>query len=143
VGCCSFCSSSPHSAWRVSPTGLAIIRVVDETGATLPGIGVTTGGRTLYSDAKGLSAFTGLSQGKHSFDADQPGVKSCGPTVLKVKGEAQVEGTLTVRVGSYGGGVIIGTDGREQSFEDIEFKACPGRPDSAVTTRIGGPGARS
>ena len=115
------------------------------TGGPIPGVSVKAGRETTESDSKGIARFQQLGSGTYLVDADAPGLKSCGPVTVRVTGGHEATTVLLMRVGSIADGVIVGEGSRAASsggsFSELQFAACPGHPESAVTIRTSGPGS--
>jgi hypothetical protein len=120
--------------------GSAAVKVTDLTGSPIPSISVKAGRETVDSGQNGIAQFQRLQSGTYLVDADAQGFKSCGPISVRVRGGHESTTVLLMRVGTIVDGVIVG-DGHGHSYSELQFAACPGHPESAVTIRTSGPGS--
>jgi len=120
--------------------GSAVVKVTDVTGGPIPGISVTAGYETVESDRNGVARFQRLGSGTYVVDADEAGLKSCGPISVRVTGGHETTTVLLMRVGTIADGVTVG-GGSSGGYSELQFAACPGHPGTAVTIRTSGPGS--
>lgn len=125
-------------------SGSMNIWVADEGGRPIPGVIVTVGEARAISTADGLARFPEMPAGDYRVDAEDAGYKSCGPLPVTVEPKQDASVMLVMRVGTLTHETVAPAEGDTATYSEsrsqLVFKACPGRPDSAVT--LSTPGAK-
>jgi hypothetical protein len=116
--------------------GTLHIGIRDETGGAIPGALVKVEGAQAISGRDGVATFH-LKANRYQVDAEIPGMLSCGPKSVTVRGGRASTVSLDMRVGTIRDGVVIGTTPAESgSYSEVAYGPCPGIPGSerVITT---------
>ena len=119
--------------------GNLFVSVRDVDGGPIPGVAITAGTVQAKSDSHGTASFWNVKRGSYEIDGSVPGMKSCGPLHVEVRGATPAETTLYFRLATIADGfeTFTGPDGITQSRSAswLEYGPCPGRPETAIKVK--------
>ena len=120
---------------------LGRLRVITrgELGEVIPGIEVTAGANMVKSQQRMGAQFDNLEPGEYVVDARAPGMRSCGPLSVRVRGDEEAVVALVMRVAEIRDYVHVTGSGAPDPdkvlVSELAFRPCPGRPESALVVR--------